>query len=59
MVEAMCEFVFQSTHFVVQNAPFISVSCDEVTIIDNQSWISTHLYVVEGWRCLLIILTLQ
>ncbi len=28
-------------------------------MIDNQSWISVHVYVVEGWEQLLILLTLQ
>jgi hypothetical protein len=43
----------------IQKAQFISVSHGEVTTIDNQSWISTHVYVVEGWRRLLFLLTLQ
>jgi len=43
----------------MQKARFISVSCGEVTTIDNQSWILTHVYVVEGWKRLLFLLTLQ
>jgi hypothetical protein len=43
----------------MQKTEFISISYGEMTTIDNQSWILTHVYVVEGWRCLLILLTLQ
>jgi hypothetical protein len=43
----------------MQKARFIFISCGEVTTIDNQSWISTHVYVVEGWKRLLFLLTLQ
>jgi hypothetical protein len=41
----MYDFVLRFIHLVVQKAQFIFVSCDEVTTIDNQSWILTHLYV--------------
>jgi hypothetical protein len=32
---------------------------DEVTTINNQSWISIHCYVVEHWRQVSILLTLE
>jgi hypothetical protein len=37
----------------------LSISTDEVTTINNQSWISIHYYVVEGWRWVPILLTLE
>jgi hypothetical protein len=42
----------------IQYARFISVTCDEVTSIDNGSWISIHAYVVQKWSQVLILLTL-
>ncbi len=35
---------------VLQQSKFISINCDEVTILDNQCWISMHANVVEIWR---------
>jgi len=58
MAEAMHDFVFQSIHLVGKKAQLIFVSCFEMTIVDNQSWILTHVYVVEGWKRLLSLLTL-
>jgi hypothetical protein len=34
------------------------VTCDEVTSIDNGSWISIHMYVVEKWSRVPILITL-
>ncbi len=42
------------TNHVVQN-----MSCDEVTPIDNHSWISMHYYVVENWQRIPTPLNLQ
>jgi hypothetical protein len=38
--------VRKTTKVVVQNAKFISFTCDEVTSMDNASWASVHGYVV-------------
>jgi hypothetical protein len=35
------------------------MSADEVTTIDNQSWLSVHLYIVEAWKRVPIFLNLQ
>jgi hypothetical protein len=43
----------------MQKSPFILVNCDEVTTIDNQSWLSIHVYVTEEWKRVLILLNLQ
>jgi hypothetical protein len=32
---------------------------DEVTMIDNQSWISIHCYVVQDWCHLLVLIFLE
>jgi len=35
------------------------MNCDEATIVDNQSWLSIHLYVINGWKWVPILLNLQ
>jgi hypothetical protein len=34
---------------VVYNIKFISLTCDEVTSMDNASWANVHGYVVQDW----------
>jgi hypothetical protein len=59
MVEAMHSQMLQTTKAFVQKILFILMSCDEVTTIDNQSWLSIHLYVIDGWKWVPILFNLQ
>jgi hypothetical protein len=38
---------------------YLALSCDEVTMIDNQSWISIHSYVVQNWYHIPILIYLE
>jgi len=38
-----------ATKIVVQITPYISMICDELNTIDNQSWLSIHVYVMKNW----------
>ncbi len=44
---------------VILASSFLSIFANEVTIIDNQSWIFVHCYVVVGWKQMPILLTLE
>ena len=44
---------------VMKSARFFSVTCDEVTTLDTQSWISIHGYVCEGWERKPMLLSLE
>lgn len=44
----MNEFLLESTYNYVVAINFISISANEVTKIENTSWIFTHLYVFQG-----------
>jgi hypothetical protein len=59
MVRAMHHVVLKQMKVVLQQTKFISISCDEVTTLDNQSWIFVHAYVVENWRRILVLLNLE
>jgi hypothetical protein len=37
----------------------MSLICNEVSIIDNQSWLLVHAYVVQNWLKLPILLSLE
>ncbi len=51
--------MFTKTHLVVQSTKFLFVSIDEITTMDCQGWIVVHMYVVEGWKHIHILLTLE
>ncbi len=49
----------QSTRMAMQDARLIAVSCDNVTTINCQSWVKMHVFVVEEWKWILILLSLE
>ena len=59
MAEAMHEIVLQSTRDAITDCNFISCSADEVTTINNQQWISMHIYVMQQWQRMPILLILE
>jgi hypothetical protein len=59
MAECMQELVLTKTHLIVQSTKFIFVSIDEIITMHYQRWIIIHVYVVEGWKCIPVLLTLE
>jgi hypothetical protein len=43
----------------LQEARFFSITCDEVTTLDTQSWISIHGYVCKNWTRKSMLLSLE
>jgi hypothetical protein len=33
-----------------QGANFFSMSANEVIVVDNQQWISVHVYIMKDWH---------
>jgi hypothetical protein len=44
---------------VVSCSMYLVLSCDEVTVIDNQSWVLIHCYIVQDWCWLHILIFLE
>ncbi len=59
MATYMHEVVVYKISNLVQSVQFISLSCDEVTTCDQQSWVLIHAYVVGGWQRIFLLLSLQ
>jgi hypothetical protein len=59
MVEAMHQVVLRAIKVAVDKSFFLAVSCDEVTSIDNHSWLFMHVYVIDNWKHVVILLNLQ
>jgi hypothetical protein len=54
----MCEQVLKTNLNVVVKRSFVCLSANEIIIIDNQAWISIHVYVMQAWTRIFILLTL-
>jgi hypothetical protein len=59
MVNVMQVVLLEATKATFVVAPFIVVSVDEVTMIDNTQWLLIHLYVVKKWRHIPILLCVE
>jgi hypothetical protein len=49
MVEYIENEVKKTTKIIIQNAKFVSLTCDEVMLMNNPSWVSVHGYIVQDW----------
>ena len=59
LAECLHHQVQLKTREVMSKARFFSVSCDEVTTLDTQSWISIHGYVCDNWERKPMLLSLE
>jgi len=59
MGESLLNVVQAKTKDIVSVAPYFSISCDEVTTVDNQSWISIHVYTISDWERVPMLLSLE
>jgi len=58
MASYMHELVVKKTRDFIQATKSISLSCDEVIVLDQQSWVSIHAYVVKNWQHSLLLVSL-
>ncbi len=56
MVECIHQKYNKKVKKVIISFKYLALSCDEVITIDNQSWVSIHCYVVQGWCCLFLLI---
>jgi hypothetical protein len=59
MADSMSEVLSAHTKKVLAEARFYSVSTDEVTTVDHESWLSVHIYISVGFSRLPILLSLS
>jgi hypothetical protein len=59
MAESLFNIVQTKTKEVVSTALYFFITCDEVTTLDNQSWINIHVYTIQDWVRVPMFLCLQ
>jgi hypothetical protein len=45
----MHQEILKVTRATMGAAHYVALSCDEVYIMDNQSWLHVHCYVMHNW----------
>jgi hypothetical protein len=59
MVEFMYKQVFHKTKEVLVDSQFLTLTCNEVTIVDNQSRILILVYVLQDWIWFLLLISFE
>jgi hypothetical protein len=59
MVKVMHNVLLKATKATFVCVNFIAIRANEVTIIDNTQWLSIHLYMVQGWKRIPILLCVE
>jgi len=59
MADSMYNQVKEAIKKQIVVAQFFALTCDEVTMIDNDSWICVHTYVVQNFVRVLYLISLQ
>jgi hypothetical protein len=59
MAECMYAEVRTAISRVLVGANYVALTCDEVSTIDNGSWISIHAYVVQNWSRIPFLISLE
>ena len=59
MAEFMYAEVRTAISRVLVGANYVALTCDEVSTIDNGSWISIHAYVVQNWSRIPYLISLE
>jgi len=49
MAEVLYSLVKTKLVETVANAQFFAITCNEATSVDNQSWLSIHIYTMKDW----------
>jgi hypothetical protein len=49
MAEFMFDVVKAEIKAEVSSAPYVALTCDETTTVDNGSWMSIHAYTCQNW----------
>jgi len=55
----MHEVLLEANKSTFSLANFIVINAYEMTTIDNIQWLSIHLYVVESWKRIMILLCFE
>jgi hypothetical protein len=59
IAKALHYVVLTATKEVILVSSFLYIFANEITIVDNQSWIFVHCYVVVGWKQMPILFTFE
>jgi hypothetical protein len=59
MAKVMHDVLLKATKVAFVCANFIAICANEITTNDNTQWLSIHLYMVQGWKRIPILLCVE
>jgi len=59
IVGSIYDVVLKCTKEVIKEFPFLAISTNEVLTSNTKSWISIHVYILENWQRIPILLNLE
>jgi hypothetical protein len=59
MAECMHKQIIKRVKNYITSSKYLALSSDEVTTINNQSWILIYSYVVQDWCRILVFISLE
>jgi hypothetical protein len=59
MSKFMHQKVFKVTRAIVGATHYVAFNYDEVSTVDNQSWLFMHCYVMQNWVKIPILISLD
>lgn len=59
MEKFMHQWVLNVTRATMGVARYVAISCDEVSIMDNQYWLYVYCYIMHNWVRILIHISLD
>jgi hypothetical protein len=54
--EILYHMVFITIKITVHATRYLAICCDKMMMINNQSWVNVHAHLVDGFKCISILL---
>lgn len=59
MAGYMYKQVVEETKRLIESARYVAVNVDEVTAVDNSSFLLVHAYIIQDWMRIPLLISLQ
>jgi len=59
MVKSPHTIIMQATMPMVHNTNYVVLFCDEKILVNNQFWLSIHVYIIHNWTMVPILMSLE
>jgi hypothetical protein len=54
--KSLYHMVFTTINIIVHATRYLAICCDKMMMINNQSWVNIHIHLMDGFKCISILL---